>query len=273
MEILRDRDVTFSPQTAVYRETGWMSLVMGIVLLLVVAGAGVYVAGPTGASSLWADIGFLIWAAIMALPTLLAFRTFLASRRPESWLIAWANDRLYIRFRSYQNFRFDPDTPSVVCIPRREVAWIRPHAHSLETQDGDGNWNGFIKVKGLQIKLRPGTESTPLSEALSEEAKMRSPKGSRFNHYPVTLGTDGILRVELRRPNAVLTQIARFYPTRAGTDIPLTHFQDMTAAEKESHILDLILAGRKMDAIKAAREVYGFDIADAKRMVDGLAES
>lgn len=273
MEIMRDRDTVFSPEINVYRETSWASLVMGIVLLVIVCAAGTYLVGPAGVSSLWAGAGFLIWAAIMALPILLAFRTFRASRRPESWLIAWANDRLYIRFRSYQNFRFDPDTPSVVSIPRREIAWIRPHTHKLETQDDDGDWNGSIKVKSLQIKLRAGTESTPLSEALTEEAKMRSPKGARFNHYPVILNADGILRVELRRPNAVMTRIARHFPTMAGTDIPLTRFHDMTAAEKESHILDLILAGQKMDAIKAAREVYGFDIAAAKRMVEGLAEN
>jgi len=31
--------------------------------------------------------------------------------------------------------------------------------------------------------------------------------------------------------------------------------------------------GRKFDAIKAARELYGYDLADAKRLVEGLVEN
>jgi ribosomal protein L7/L12 len=47
----------------------------------------------------------------------------------------------------------------------------------------------------------------------------------------------------------------------------------MSRDEKEGHILDLVLAGQKIDAIKAARELYGYDLANAKRLVEGLVEN
>jgi hypothetical protein len=273
MEFLRDRDVDFPPDATVHRETSWASLVMGVILLAPVGGVGYAVAGPYGPPTFWTGLGFFAWAAIMALPILLAFRTFRASLRPESWRFAWTRDRLFIRFRSFQNYNFDPDTPSVVVIAHGDVDAVRPFKRKLATHDDDGGWNGSVTTRALEIKLKKRVDTAPLRDALSEEAKRRSAKRSRFFHYPVTLEDGGVLRVEMRSPEKVLKQLPPHFAVTLGQDIPLTRFEDMTTAEKESHILDLILAGRKIDAIKAAREVYGYDLAEAKRMVDALAQS
>jgi hypothetical protein len=273
MQILRDREVAFTPDVTVCRETRWGSLIAFVFLLSAVAGVAVFLTITGSWASPWAIAGFAIWAAIMALPIHLCLRTFRASRRPESWLFAWAQDRLYLRFRSYQNHRFDPETPSVVCIPRREIDWIRAYSQKLEAQDSDGDWNNVLDVKGLQIKLKRNLDPAPLSETLAEEAKRRDHKGIRFNHYPLTLGAESILRVEVRNPKTLLKQLAPFYTTTTGQDVPLKHFRDMTTDEKENHILDLVLAGQKIDAIKAARAVYGYDLAQAKKMVEGLTET
>lgn len=273
MEILRDRDVDFPPDATVHRETSWASLVMGVVLLAVVGGVGYAVAVSYGPPGFWSGLGFLAWSAIMALPIMLSFRTFRASLRPESWRFAWTRDRLFVRFRSFQNYNFDPDTPSTVVIAHRDVDAVRTFKRKLATHDDDGGWNGSITTRALEIKLKKRVDTAPLQDALSEEAKRRSAKRSRFFHYPVTLEDDGILRVEMRKPEAVLKQLPPHFAVAAAQDIPRTRFEDMTTAEKESHILDLILAGRKIDAVKAAREVYGYDVAEAKRLVDALARS
>jgi ribosomal protein L7/L12 len=36
---------------------------------------------------------------------------------------------------------------------------------------------------------------------------------------------------------------------------------------------DLVLAGQRINAIKAAGELCGYDLADAKRLVEGLVEN
>lgn len=41
--------------------------------------------------------------------------------------------------------------------------------------------------------------------------------------------------------------------------------------QMENEILDLALAGRKIDAIALARQRYGYDLAQAKQFVEGLA--
>jgi hypothetical protein len=272
MQILCDHEVAPSHDLRFYRETRWSALFCGILLLAFVAAVFTFLTIGQAWESPWALGGFAAWSAVMALPIHICLRTFSASRRPESWLLAWAPDRMYLRFRSFQNFRFDPETPSVVYVPRREMAWLRGHMRTLQTQDTEGHWNTPIKIRGLQIKLKKEVDTTPLSAALKDEAKRRDRKGIRFNHFPVTLD-DGVLRVELRRPEALLRQLALSYPITVPDAVPLKAFRDMSLDEKESHILDLVLAGQKIDAIKAARELYGYDLADAKRMVEGLTEN
>lgn len=273
MQILRDRDVIPSSGLTFHRETPWSALVVGVVLVAVVLAVAGFLTVTGAWVSNWAVVGFAVWAAVMALPIWLYFRTFRASRRPESWRLAWTPDRLYLRFRSFQNHRFDPETPSTVAIAGREIAWIRNHTRTLEAQDDEGNWNTRYKVRGLQIKLKAAVDTTALSDALKAEATRRDAKGGRFNHYPVTLGDDAMLRVEIARPEPLLRQLRLYHAVTAPDDTPLTRFRDMTQDEKESHILDLALAGQKIDAIKAAREVYGYGLAEAKHFVDGLTRN
>jgi hypothetical protein len=273
MQILCDHEVASSHELRFYRETRWSALFCGLLLLAFVAAVMGFLTIAQAWSSPWALGGFAVWSAIMALPIHICLRTFRASRRPDAWLLAWASDRMYLRFRSFQNFRFDPETPSVVFIPRREMAWLRGHVRTLQTQDTEGYWNTPIKIKGFQVKLKKEVDTAPLSAALKEEAKRRDRKGIRFNHYPVTLDANGVLRVELRRPEALLTQLALSYPITVPDAVPLKDVRNMSRDEKEGHILDLVLAGQKIDAINAARELYGYELANAKRLDEGLVEN
>ncbi|MEM9681887.1 MAG: hypothetical protein AAF942_01360 [Pseudomonadota bacterium] len=255
----------------IYRETRWGSLATGLALTLVVAIAALIVTRETGWSSLWATIGFLVWTTVMALPIHLCFRGFAASRRQEAWLFAWAPDRLYLRFRSFHNFRFDPDTPSIVEIPRRDVASIRSFTETLETRDGDGNWKTPRTLRGLQLDLKQSSHLQKLADRLRDEANRRDARRSRVNHYPVTTRGDAIVRIELRRADDILKTMAPYYGTAVHMDLPLVRFDTMSPEQQQDHILDLALAGHKIDAIHAAREVNGGSLADAKRFVEELA--
>ena len=106
--------------------------------------------------------------------------------------------------------------------------------------------------------------------ALAEEAKLRSARGWRANDFPVTVTGEGSLRVQLRDPEAALLRLRRFYPIALPQATESGAFADLSREERESHILALAAAGDRFAAIKAARELYGFDLTEAKRFVDGL---
>ena len=44
----------------------------------------------------------------------------------------------------------------------------------------------------------------------------------------------------------------------------------MSSAEREDHILALAQAGQTIAAVKAARQVYGCGLSEAKRLVEEL---
>ena len=64
--------------------------------------------------------------------------------------------------------------------------------------------------------------------------------------------------------------MTRYYPTGLDEHREGKAFADMSQSEREDHILALAGAGDKIAAIKAAREVYGCDLTEAKNLVEGL---
>jgi len=268
MEILRAAEMPPTDGMWTFRETAWQHLIFGILM----AGLAIGCAGLPFMSE-FEDNPIAAYPAIagvvlFGLIAKMALRLFYASRRPECWQLRWSPEALYIRFRAYHNYRFPADTPSIVKLDRREIAWIRPRRQDLNAPNTEGTWSLWFTVKHLEIALRR-TDAAPLAEALRAEAQQRDGKRSRFNHYPVTLHGESI-HVELRSPRKALAALARYYPTTLAVETPATPFEDMTRAEQEDHILALVQSGNTIAAVKAAREVYGCDLTTAKNLVDGL---
>lgn len=269
MQILRDAEMPQTDGMETYRETAWQHLIFGIVM----AGLAIGCAGlpflPEFAGSAIAPYPAIAGAILFGLIARMALRLFYASRRADCWLLRWSPEALYIRFRAYHNYRFPGDTPTIVKLDRREVAWIRPRRQDLNAPNTEGTWSLWFTVKHLEIALRR-TDPAPLAEALHAEAQQRDRKRSRFNHYPVTLHGD-LVHVELQSPKKALAALARYYPTTLAAEAPATPFEDMTRAEQEDHILALAQSGNTIAAVKAARAVYGCDLTTAKNLVDDLA--
>lgn len=269
MRLLRDDEVPAPPAVESYQETAWPGLVVGLVLL---ASAGALVIWPLAEEG-WRVTWPLALLGPMALIVLLiarfALRSFLVSRRPESWRLRWDAEGAYLRYRSYLNNRFPADTPAAVYLPRREIAWLKVRRETLDTPDEHGRWGLKRSHRWLEVGLR-GLDPAPIEAALSDEAKLRGPRGWRANDFPATVTREGTLRVRLRNPAAVLARLRRYYPVALAEESESGAFESMSHEEKESHILALAAAGDNFAAIKAARELYGLDLTEAKTLVDEL---
>ena len=198
-----------------------------------------------------------------------ALRSFVASRRPESWRLRWSSGALYLRFRSYLNAGFPPDTPTVVALSRREVDWLRAQEETLDVPDDHGGWGHKRRHRWLEIALR-SVDLEPLKEALAAEAQRRDSRGGRVNDYPLSLTREETLRLPLRRPEAVVEMLSAFYSVRPADVAGAEDFAAMSRDQREGHVLALAAAGDDIAAIKAARKVYGLDLTEAKRLVDEL---
>ena len=269
MKILRDDEVPEEPGLSEHRETDWRGLTFGLLLTPVALGimAAPWIEG--GAVSGWGLAFALGLGLLMTIFPYLGFRSFLGSRRPEAWRLRWSSEGIYLRFRSYHNWRFASDMDTVFYLPRREIAWLRLQSESLDKPDETGDWgHQRLKTKGLEIGLK-NLDPAALAAALRAERQHRH-QGFRVNDEPVKLTADGTLTVELRRAKKLLEELTRYYPTGLEEHREGKAFADMSQSEREDHILALAGAGDKFAAIKAARQVYGYDLTEAKRLVEEL---
>ena len=269
MQILRDDQLPPCEERWIYRETAWSSLVSGLVLVGI-AGALLalpFIAGFAG--DLWLVGLCLLGVAFFGGFGRVHLRVFRTSLGQDHWLLRWSSEGLVLRYRSIYNHRFPPDQPTSGLLERREIAAIGPALTLLDSQDGEGDWNRLIKRRTLEIVLREEVDIAPLKAALAHEASLRSKKGVRFNHFPLIVTRAGALQLEMRHPKRVCAALAGDFPLRNEARSE-RRFETLTAKEREDHILDLLLAGDKIGAIKAAREVYGCDLTEAKRLVDEL---
>ena len=269
MKILRDDETPAPPAVESYWETQWPGLPVGVALLLAAAALVIWPLREAG----WAFSWFLLIPGLSAIILMamgrFALRSFFASRRPESWRLRWSSDALYLRFRSYLNAGFAADTPTVVQLSRREVDWLRARQETLDVPDDHGGWGGRRRHPWLEIALR-GIDLEPLKKALAAEAKRRDGRGGRANDYPVSLTREGTLRLPLRRAEAVVEALSSFFPVWPAEVAEAADFAAMGRDQREDHVLALAAAGDQIAAIKAAREVYGLDLTEAKRLVDEL---
>lgn len=269
MEILRDDQVPPCEERWIYRETAWSNLIFGLVLAAL---AGFLIVMPLVfdfAGSIPLLGVCLLGAAGFGAFARLGLRTFRASLQPGHWLLRRSPEGLTLRFRSLYNRRFPADQPSAVLLRRDEIAAIGPATTILDSQDGSGDWSVTRKQRSLEIVPEEGVDLAPVKAALAHEASLRSARGVRFNHFPLTVTRDGRLRLEMRRPERVCQALAGDFPVRAEVRRE-RRFERLGPAQQEEHILDLLLAGDKIGAIKAARRVYGCDLSEAKRLVDEL---
>ena len=271
MKILRDDEMPAEPGLNEHRETDWRGLAFGLLLTPVALGimAAPWIEG--GALPGWGLALALGLGLLMTIFPYFGFRSYFGSRRPEAWRLRWSPEGIYLRFRSYHNWRFPADMPTVFYLPRREVAWLRLQSASLDKPDETGAWgHQRLKTKGLEIGLK-NLDPAPLADALRAERQQRH-RGFRVNDEPVKLTADGSLTVELRRAGQLLDQMTRYYATGLEEHRDGKTFADMSQSEREDHILALAGAGDKFAAIKAAREVFGYDLTKAKRLVEELTD-
>ena len=269
MKLLRDDEVPTPPSVQSYQETQWSGLFVGLGLFVAATAVIVWPLMAGAWESPWLFSLSCLGALILMLIARYAFRTFFASRRPGNWRLRWASGGLYLRYRSYLNDRFPAGTPTVLYLTGREVGWLKARKETLVTPDDKGTWSFSRKHHWLEIGLR-NVDTTPIREALSNEAKLRNSRGGRINDFPLSVTRDGTLRLQLNWPKAAAHLLRLNYTVVLPEESRSLGFDNMSQAEQEDHVLALAEAGDTFAAIKAAREVYGFDLRVAKEFVEEL---
>lgn len=205
----------------------------------------------------------------------------LSSRfRPTNWLVRQRSDGLSIQFRSYLNHHFPDDTPTIVFIPFREIAYARLNDTTVEIRD-DRESRKVHRTRFVELGLR--ADSSELARLLAAERTRSAPRkrflfgesSTRYVHSPVRWKPENFLEIEWgvvpgakRFLDSLSGQVAIEEPLRSVIAAPDP--DKSSALQKESYVVRLAETGQKIEAVQQARRLYGANLSEAKALVDRL---
>jgi hypothetical protein len=279
MRLLRLADVPTGERDRVFRYSrAWA---------LVVACAVIGAAGALTVLGWRARSGLAYYiAGVLLLGLVVLRRLILARFRPSNWLVRMSDEGLLVQFRSYLNYHFAATDPTVVFIPYREIDSVRlvRQRRDIPYRDEPGTQVARVSQQRRRlVELALTGDTAPLVQALADEAARPAPKGrrwygaaaTRYKHYPVRMASPSVLQLEwnvVPSPHVLFDALRRH--TNIGTPVEVSqdyvHLAGLSREEQEKRLLELAETGQTIAAIHMARELYSYDLAQARAFVEGL---
>lgn len=274
VRILQDADVPAAPSGSTYRYSPATAvLVAGLMLG---AAAALIAVGRVQ------DNPLATWCGAVALGGLwLYHKVILARFRPTNWLVRVAEHGVYIKFRSYLNHHLASGDPTVIYVPFRAMKLTRIVRESQAVPDSD--MRGTTTRRRTLVEIELDDDAPQVREALAAERAAQPPKVARwygrsagkYRHHPVIMVAPRTISIEW----AVVPRVSEFLRIMA-LHTPVASAKRMTdytvlgqvaKDEQETRLIELVERGYIMDAVRLARRLYGYDVAEAKSFVDGLS--
>jgi len=195
--------------------------------------------------------------------------------------VRMADDGLYIKFRSYLNHHFPANDRTVFHIPFRAMRTTRHVRETQEVPDPDGR--GTVTRRRTIVEIELKEIALHIEQALADERRADPPKQERwygstsgkYRHHPVRMATPQTVAIEWGvRPGVAnfLSAMAVHTPVEsAEVTRDYTVLGSLQREEQESRLLELAENGQLLDAVRLARLIYGYDLSEAKRFVEGLS--
>ncbi len=210
-------------------------------------------------------ITFLLWLLLVSS----MWSATMACFRSSNWVMKVTLSGVYLKFRSYLNFHFPEEAPTVVFVPFGELEAARKTVERIAVPDARGRT--VVRIKNyLDLHLR-GVDTAPLDQAVAEETARKPPKrgisSSRFHDVPVRVPTPDVIRVEWRGGSMlkVLKPHIAIRPT-----LRIGHGYDQPSKDADDRITELVEQGDPMGATRLARRSYGMSLTEAQAFVSDL---
>jgi len=275
MRLLRIDQVDAGPDSKTYSH----SRIWALLVVFIISGVTCWLAVRGWQTGSW----LLYLPAALLTPGLLLFRRMIFARfRPTNWLVRSNGQGLFIQFRSYLNYHFPVDEPTVVFIVYSEIRSARLVRQRQELLDTSGD-RSERRLRLIELELSGDVRL--LEEALAFERSRSAPSekrwygksSSRYQDYPVRMQSPTILQLEW----SVLPGAGKFLDSlRPYTRVeePISVSEDfsklngLTEEEQKQRLHQLDCEGQTITAIHLARQLYGCSLADAKDRVEKLRE-
>lgn len=229
----------------------------------------------------------------VSLTCLLAGGLFLSSAvaafKTTNWTLRAGSSGLYIKLRSYTDYRLPVDDPVILHVPRRSVRRLQLHEEKARyvgpaREHAPADDDAMADQRYLEIEIDIVTDDLHrVDEQLRHERARYGPtmiKGvtARAKGAAVSVRGSGVLRLDWKTKRTRLTPdldtalacLSRDYVVssdRRGAQSPI---RSLDRNAQEDRLLEMVDQGHTIDAIMLAREIYGFDLTEAKAFLDKL---
>jgi hypothetical protein len=238
------------------------------------------------ASVAWADFVakeqdgnlFMYAALLISLAAFwLAYKDLRGALKSSNWLVRQASGGLYVKFRSYLNYHFPDETPTIIYIPKEEITSAHLTKQKIVVRGSD-EADGVQTRRYLDLHLSH-SDTAEYADAIRKEIAYPGPKQwsgtGKFNSYPVQLRQPNLVRIEWHaRPNikTALQNLRRFTTIEEPLHIQDKNWKKLSQQEAETKILEFCQHGETIQAVKLVRAKMGMNLTDAKSFVDDLVQ-
>jgi hypothetical protein len=244
--------------------SAWPYAAVAGALLVAVVGLAI-AAVRTKMRLVWLPAG---WLGLMAWVFSGAAR---AAWRPSNWTIRADDDGLYAQFRSFMNYHFTDERPSVVAIEWNEIAAVRKTLETVRRPDMDGGTT-TERVVYLDIRL-VRADTRALGEALAAERTDMGPKDgivrSRANDEPVLLPAPDLVRVVWSGETPSIDVVLRKLGERAPVE-GVANLAAIPDLDYEAQAAKLDELGHRVEAIALVRRHSGCALDEARARLEAL---
>lgn len=226
-------------------------------------------------------LGYVIAAALLFV--LVLFSGLVTARfQTINWLVRTSPLGLYIKYRSYLNYRGGESDQVVVFIPHSEIRSARLLRLRVKMLDPEGH-NTTQTQRYIEFDL--AAECSALAHALAAEVARKAPEvkhwygksSTLYRHYPARFAPPSFLEVqwavvprwhaflEALRPNVSIAEAV------TSTD-DFTALAALTREQQEQRLRQLIEHGEDIAATYTARRLFGLNLTEATSIIEKLRQ-
>jgi hypothetical protein len=271
MRLLRLADVPTYERDRVFRYSAARAL-FATCAVIVVSG-GLFVLGWYERSVLAYYVG-----AVLLLGLLILRRFVVARFRSSNWLVRMGDAGVFVQFRSYLNYRFPVDDPTVVLFRDgdiRSARVVNARRDIPQPDDPPAQVDRVTRVSQRLVEFELAVDAAPLTAALADESARRASTGATYRHHPVRMTSPTTLELEwgvVPRAEVLLDGLRQYASIAVPIDVSrdYAHLEGLSREEQERRLKELAETGQTIAAIRIARRLYSYDLAHARAFVAGL---
>lgn len=232
-------------------------------------------------------IFFSVAVLISGLAGLMFLSSALAALRSSNWTFQATADGLYIKLRSYMDYRLPKSDKIIAFIPKSEIKKLTfVHQKNRKLGNKHNSSDSYLSNDIIFEIKTYGSDLSKLSDRFAREKQRYSPTwvpGVRTKAKGAALqihANENILLIDWRtrrtrlQPgiNSAEPILSRLFPTQnvhTSEEAPIDTLSDH---EQKVRLKEMVQRGDKIDAIALCREIYGLSMTDAHRFVTELPD-